>query len=136
MTKYAPLTEHLAADGRDQIELTFTELDAIVGGLPPSARTYDQWWENDQFHVQSRAWQAAGYTAHANRASERVVFENRRTPETAPDYSPYPNWFLAAMQESDEEQWRAKQAAREAAEVDEFTPDDADSDDDERPNGS
>lgn len=75
MTKYEPLRAHLAADGRDRIELSFAELDAIVGGLPDSAREHPQWWENDQFHVQSRAWQAAGYRASANLTAKRAVFE-------------------------------------------------------------
>jgi hypothetical protein len=55
------LTEHLASASGD-VRLTWSELDAIVGGVPNSAVDhYPQWWHGDR--PNTRAWRAAGYEA-------------------------------------------------------------------------
>lgn len=44
--KYQPLTEHLASlakNGRKNVEMDFSEVSALVGGLPPSAYHSRQW---------------------------------------------------------------------------------------------
>ena len=43
----------------DTCVLTWDELEAIVGDLPPSASQYRAWWSGDRPQV--RAWQAAGF---------------------------------------------------------------------------
>jgi len=61
VAKYEPLAEHLAAPGaRGQatVELSFSDIDAMVGGLPRSARQYREWWDNNS-HVQALAWRSA-----------------------------------------------------------------------------
>ncbi len=77
--RYQPLTDYLLQDGRDRIELTFVEIEALLGGghLPPSARNprLPQWWENDYGHDPARAWMAAGYVVEAvDIPGERVRF--------------------------------------------------------------
>jgi hypothetical protein len=57
MAKYDPLARHLQTAARP-CHMTFAQIDALVGGLPASARTHREWWGNDQYHVQSRAWLA------------------------------------------------------------------------------
>jgi hypothetical protein len=41
------------------LRLTWAELDAIVGGLPPSAARHRAWWSGNRAHV--RAWRSAGF---------------------------------------------------------------------------
>ena len=46
------------------VELSFEEIDDAVGGLPPSARRYREWWANSS-SPQGRAWLVAGYRVEA-----------------------------------------------------------------------
>lgn len=68
-TRYQPLTDYLRQDGRERIELSFDDIEALMGGvlLPPSARNprLPQWWENDFAHEQAQAWMAADYQVEA-----------------------------------------------------------------------
>lgn len=63
--EYGGLRRYLAAAaerGDRTVELTFAEIDTLVGGLPNSARAYRPWWANlDQPQAQSRAWRSAGW---------------------------------------------------------------------------
>ena len=80
MAKYDPLREHLKRSSSEPIEISFAEIDTMVGGLPESARTYRAWWENevDGHHVQARAWLDAGLKVDwVDFSSELVRF--RRT---------------------------------------------------------
>lgn len=62
MGKYDPLREHLEAipSSTRVVTLRFSEVDALVGGLPPSARRLRQWWANDS-KAEAMAWRAAGW---------------------------------------------------------------------------
>jgi len=79
--KYAPLHRHLSnLEGREW-STTFREIERILSAnLPPSARTYQEWWNpNDRTHSQARAWMVAGWEpANLNLRTETVVF--RRSP--------------------------------------------------------
>ena len=73
MAKYDPLFEHLCRAGNGPVEMTFDEVAALVGGLPPSAAR-QAWWGNEREgrHVQAHAWLNAG------REVESVDFAARR----------------------------------------------------------
>ena len=77
-SKYAPLTEHLARAaqrGDTQVEVTFTQVGDLVGGLPPSARKWRAWWSNDS-KSEAQAWRAAvWHVAWVSLDHERVRFE-------------------------------------------------------------
>jgi hypothetical protein len=63
-SKYDPLRERLVQDGGAEVRLSFAVLDRLIaGGLPPSARRWQVWWQNDGAgsHVQARSWLDAGY---------------------------------------------------------------------------
>ena len=66
MAKYDALREHLEAIPATErfVTMRFSEIDRIVGGLPPSARKLRQWWANDS-KVEARAWRAAGWHVDA-----------------------------------------------------------------------
>jgi len=81
MSKYDPLREHLRLNGSSRIEMTFAQIEAIVGGLPQSAYEHKAWWSNEQGgnHVQAHAWMAAGYrTEDPDTIRKRVRFVKGR----------------------------------------------------------
>ena len=65
-----PLKVYLSALKDDAIELTFSQVEEILGGisLDPSAYRYAQWWTNGG-HSHCRAWMDAGF--HTRRISIR-----------------------------------------------------------------
>ena len=79
MAKYDPLRDHLAAAPAGPVTMSFERIDALVGGLPRSARAYRPWWGNHGgAHVQAVAWLAAGRTVTAvDLATEQVTFSRR-----------------------------------------------------------
>jgi hypothetical protein len=77
MAKYDPLFRHLVNAGSEPVEMTFTEIGTLVGGLPESARRHSAWWSNDLDgrHVQAKAWLEAGREIEAvDRHGGRVRF--------------------------------------------------------------
>lgn len=77
MSKYDPLQRHLARRTGDEIPMTFSDVERILGfALPPSARLHQPWWSNNVgTHVAARAWRSAGFkTARLDLAAERVTF--------------------------------------------------------------
>lgn len=71
---YEPLRDHLAAQSRDVIELTCTEIEEILGRpLPDSAYVHAAFWSNSS--VIAYAWRDAGFRAsQAGLAKNRVRF--------------------------------------------------------------
>lgn len=63
MAKYDPLCEHLKSLGNSSVQMSFSEIADLVGGLPASAHTHPAWWANemiaDGHHVQAKAWLGA-----------------------------------------------------------------------------
>lgn len=80
MSKYSALRRQLECESGTSVEMTFDELDTMVGGLPISARRHSAWWSNESEgrHVQAHAWMGAGWrVAHVNLTAERVRFTKR-----------------------------------------------------------
>lgn len=61
--KYLALMNYLMGKREKEIELTFDEIEKIVGfELPDSHKKNDKaWWSNDKTHSQAIAWLNAGY---------------------------------------------------------------------------
>ena len=59
-----------------QIVLSYTELEKILGtSLPASSRKDTRWWlNNDKTHVQSSAWGNAGFVVQKVVLGEYVTF--------------------------------------------------------------
>ncbi|MDQ3292941.1 MAG: hypothetical protein M3527_00600, partial [Actinomycetota bacterium] len=78
MGKYDPLLDHLCRAGDEPVEMTFDDIDRLVGGLPPSGDSWPAWWANEAVgsrHVQARAWLDAGREVErVDRAGRRVRF--------------------------------------------------------------
>ena len=83
--RYAALAAHLAALPADvaHLELTFAELEAILGApLPATAAYRSGWWVNTMITPQSRAWLGAGWRAsRPRRFDQRVVFTRAEVDE-------------------------------------------------------
>lgn len=79
VANYHGLRDHLATAAAGPVTMSFGRIDALVGGLPRSARTYRPWWGNHGgTHVQAVAWLAAGRTVAAvDLGSEQVTFSRR-----------------------------------------------------------
>ncbi|WP_417470136.1 hypothetical protein [Maricaulis sp.] len=89
--KYTPLEHHLKAQPLTRVELSFSDIERIIGAeLPPSARRHRAWWSNNPSNsVATYAWLNAGYrSTRVDMASERLVFERQR--QTALAESPRP----------------------------------------------
>jgi hypothetical protein len=74
MGKYEPLSEFLRGQRTDRIELTFADIERIVGfKLPRSSRDHRAWWSNNPTNsVMTKAWLEAGFE------SEQVDMEGRK----------------------------------------------------------
>lgn len=60
--KYMPLFKYLCAQTADELDLSFSEIEKILGfSLPKSAYTYTMWWNPGGTHTQCLSWTKAGY---------------------------------------------------------------------------
>lgn len=80
-SKYNPLHEYLLRSGKDELTLSLSEIETVLGeALPPSALSQRVWWGNRRRGaVQSQAWMKAGYHV------EKVDLDNRQVTFRKPD---------------------------------------------------
>ncbi|WP_106640171.1 DUF7662 domain-containing protein [Allosphingosinicella vermicomposti] len=81
MPKYDPLERYLRRKGGAELELSFADIERIIGGMLPNSAVRPQWWANegaDSRHVQARSWRGAGYDAFLIQGAERVRFAPRQ----------------------------------------------------------
>ena len=81
MSKYDVLGDYLRARvGRRRVQLTFREIEQIIGdSLPAAAHKYRAWWANEvgpTTHTQSHAWMENGWrVTEVDRSEGVVLFE-------------------------------------------------------------
>src|SRR5882757_7434577 len=85
MAQWSALSEVLK-HGNDTVRFTWSELDRLVGGLPPSATKHRAWWSGDRAHV--RVWRAAGYTLAELDPGRGVTFVRAFRPAALQQRSP------------------------------------------------
>jgi DNA-binding XRE family transcriptional regulator len=76
-SKYYPLYSYLKEQPLDELSLTLSEIESLLGSsLPPSAHTRRAWWSNrSRGAVQADAWMGAGYHVEAiDLENERITF--------------------------------------------------------------
>lgn len=62
MGKYSPLGDYLVKQAGVSIDLTFQEIERILGFLlPASAYQHRAWWANTESHPQAGAWRNVGW---------------------------------------------------------------------------
>lgn len=75
--KYDRLSKFLETEPSNEVTLTFTQLEEIIGEkLPESARRHPAWWGNDaKTHAQAQAWMEYGWRSKGiDLPEERVTF--------------------------------------------------------------
>ena len=80
--KYQRLYSHLCSLPEQEWEVSFTDIEAVLGfELPDSARLHRPWWSNQiDGHSQATAWMAAGWeTAEVNVRGETLLFRRKET---------------------------------------------------------
>lgn len=84
MGKYAPLGAFLRAQCREQIPMTFAEIERLLNVKLPPSKKHRAWWSNNpDNNVMTRAWLDAGYeTSAVDVGKGRLVF--RRKAGSAP----------------------------------------------------
>lgn len=91
MSKYEPLTQFLAALPDNEVPMSFTEIERVLGfRLPEKASGIRAWWSNNPSNnVMTKAWLAAGYvTERVDMSSRRLVF--RKNGSQPRDANPMP----------------------------------------------
>ena len=75
--KYEPLRQWLSERQDQRVIATFSSLDDIIGGLPPSSRKYTSNWYGSAAaaptHVWKQAWEDAGFTVDSVDLLEEIV---------------------------------------------------------------
>jgi len=78
MGKYDPLEGHLRRQTTDVVDVSFVEIERMLGAMLPAAAFTPNWWANEagprRTHVQCDAWLSAGFHAHPHASKERVTF--------------------------------------------------------------
>jgi hypothetical protein len=83
MSKYTPLANFLSSLNQQRWQLTFAEVESILGfSLPPSAYRYPAWWANDATgHSHAAAWLEAGWkTENVDVPGRRVTLVRQFAP--------------------------------------------------------
>lgn len=73
--KYDPLHDHLVACRGPRLQMTFAEVEDLVGPLPDSAYRHRAWWGNNDATAAPKAWLDAGWRVESvDQASRQVAF--------------------------------------------------------------
>jgi len=85
MGKYSPLRNFLVEQGRDQVPMTFADIEQVLGIELPASKQYPAWWSNNPSNnPMTKEWLAAGFeTESVDTASGRLVFRRVKQPAAA-----------------------------------------------------
>lgn len=81
MSKYDPLSGHLRRQRQDELELTFAEIERILGAMLPKSAARQQWWANTTDPYTSQVQRKAGrrrLRRLPHRRKDRVRFKRVR----------------------------------------------------------
>jgi len=83
-SKYELLFQHLQQSGKDELILTFAEIEQLIGGSLPNSASTRSWWGNRKNALQASAWIKAGYQVkEVDTATKFVIFWKSKTTYTA-----------------------------------------------------
>ena len=78
MAKYDPLAAFLRRQRHQTVELSFREIENLIGALLPNAAALPGWWQGVGTEkpngVQHGAWDKSGYRAELIKGEDRVRF--------------------------------------------------------------
>jgi hypothetical protein len=75
---YRPLAVYLSAIQADEVQLSFEDIERILGRPLPRGASISAWWANTRSTVQARAWLGVGWRASARRIAERLIIFTRQ----------------------------------------------------------
>ena len=99
MGKYEPLGQFLKKQKRDRVNITFAEIEHVIGmKLPKSSKSHRAWWSNNPSNnVMTKEWLAAGYeTEEVDIAREKLVFRKSNV-ERATGLHGGKQYFIGSM---------------------------------------
>jgi hypothetical protein len=74
MAKYDPVTRYLRKQSAASVELSFREIERLIGAMLPKRASQEDWWSAQNDTPQGLAWEAARYRATLI-GPERVRFD-------------------------------------------------------------
>jgi hypothetical protein len=78
MGKYDPLRDYLKRQKAEELELSFEEIERVLGAMLPNGASRPQWWTMDAAEenppVQHESWRGAGFQASLITGKDRVRF--------------------------------------------------------------
>jgi hypothetical protein len=84
MGKYDPLNGHLRRQRSAEFELSFADMERIIGAMLPRSAEHPEWWadvsEAQEASIQQKAWREAGFDASLVAGKDRVRFKRRLYP--------------------------------------------------------
>lgn len=86
MAKYEPLVRYLRRQKAAEVDLSFRDIERIVGGLLPKASADLKWWDvgdGPTAPPQQRAFAAAGYVPKPELRAEHVRFVRSAPPASS-----------------------------------------------------
>src|ERR1700730_268403 len=82
MGKYSPLADFLRAQQRDEVPMTFAEIERIVGSPLPRSHSYRSWWSNNSFNsVMTKVWLDAGFRSSDVDIKRRKLVFRKNLPQ-------------------------------------------------------
>jgi hypothetical protein len=90
MGKYSPLMQFLEGCTTEEVPMTFSEIERVIGAELPVSKAYPAWWSNNPSNnVMTKAWLAAGFrTERVDTAGEKLVFRRDRSGRSLRTISP------------------------------------------------
>ena len=81
MGKYTALADYLRAQKRDEVPMTFVQIERLIGDKLPASHRYRAWWSNNSFNsVMTKAWLDAGFCSEQVDMEEgKLVFRRVRS---------------------------------------------------------
>lgn len=78
MGKYDPLRDYLKRQKAEELELSFEEIERVLGAMLPNGASRAQWWTvepgEENPPVQHDSWREAGFQASLIAGKDRVRF--------------------------------------------------------------
>jgi hypothetical protein len=76
MGKYSSLGDYLRSQQRDEVPMTFAQIERIIGAKLPNSHLYRAWWSNNSFNsVMTKIWLEAGFrSAEVDIEKGKLVF--------------------------------------------------------------
>jgi hypothetical protein len=73
MRKYEPLRRYLRRQRDGDCDLTFGEIERLIGALLPNRAAHSSWWTGAS-GLHSQAWTSVGFEAVPSPRQDRVFF--------------------------------------------------------------